>query len=192
MKRLSGVFAMVLAAGLFACATARADYVMLYNGKVIFGQIKQTADSVYVHLEEGVLIIPLWRLKEVKVAGLVSQIKTERSAGVEAPEAGKAESTQEKPVEKPKLTQADKRNVYIVLVRAERLARDQAERQFPVTSLKPGYGREELDALISKRGDAQMRLVEETRQEVMAKHNLSEQELSDLFQQAQAENWPTS
>lgn len=193
MRRLGTLVLAAAALGCFLCAGAQADYVLLANGKILFGKVKVTADTVRLETFDGFLTLPLWRVTEVKVAGEVSEVKAERPKSEPEPVAKAAETPAERPTEsRPLLSITEKKKVYVRLVKAERKAREQAERDYPISSLEPGYTRKELQGLLNKRLDAQMMLLGRLREEIGERYHLNDEEMTALFDEARTNGWAKS
>jgi hypothetical protein len=128
----------------------------------------------------------------VNVAGEVSAVTAERPEAqpelvVTAPDEEDVRAAAAAPTA---LSKAERQRVYVRLVRAERKAREQADQDYAIASLRPGYTREELEALLEARLEAQMTLLDRLRGDIAEKYGLSEEQMAQLFEEAIAENWP--
>ncbi len=193
MKALRKMMFVVALAGCLLCATAGADHAVLKSGAVLAGKVDVFSNYVRVETEDGVLSIPLWRVKEVDVGGKVTMIRDEAPAG-ETPDEPKADGTAAtlvKPPATPKLplSLSQRKRAFRVLVRAERRAGRRAERDYPLIALRPGYTKRDLEALLTKRVVAQMKLVGKARSSVARRYGLTAEDTAQVYKDGVRESW---
>ncbi|MDP6440059.1 MAG: hypothetical protein QGH74_10520 [Candidatus Brocadiia bacterium] len=193
MKALRKMMFVVALAGCLLCAPAGADHAVLKSGAVLVGKVEVFSDYVRVETEDGVLSIPLWRVKEVAVGGKVTLIKAAGPAGgrPDEPKVDETAATPGKPVARPKLqlSLTQRKRVFRVLVRAERRAGRRAERDYPLAGLTPGYTKKDLEALLAKRVVAQMRLVDGARSTVAKRYGLTAEDTAQVYKDGVRESW---
>jgi len=183
-----GILLGVAAAMLLFCAVGIADQVTLTSGRVITGKVQEGTDIVRIETAEGILTVPVWRVKGVTIGD--DEVAAQPAAS--PAEAGEAPQPQLRKPLSERLPLLQRKRVYVLLTKAEDEAYRQAVGDYPHSMLKPGYTRQDLEQLAALRVQAEVTYLEAERARIAAEHNLSAEDIAQILSDADKENWPKS